>query len=68
MNYQNCPKCGGEMDQGTVSESEGVKYVSGRQKGMFKVVTLAKRAQVCLTCGYIELYLDVEELKKRIQK
>jgi hypothetical protein len=55
------------MDEGTVSISEGVKYVSSRQKGMLKVVTPARRARVCLTCGYIELYLDAAELKKKIQ-
>ncbi len=68
MNSQNCPKCGGEMDQGAVSTSEGVRYISNRQSGLLKAVTPARRAQVCLSCGYIELYLDADELRKRIQK
>jgi hypothetical protein len=55
------------MDEGTVSQSEGVRYVSNRQKGMLKSVTLAKKAQVCLVCGYLELYLDADELKRKIQ-
>ena len=66
MNNENCPKCSGEMDEGTVSNSEGVRYVSNRQKGILKTMTLAKRARVCLSCGYIELYLDPDELRKRI--
>jgi hypothetical protein len=56
------------MDEGVVSQSEGVRYVSNRQKGMLKSVTSAKKAQVCLACGYLELYLDVEELRRKIQQ
>lgn len=68
MENRTCPKCSGEMDEGTVSISEGVKYISNRQAGMLKAVTPARRARVCLNCGYVELYLDVAELKKKIQK
>jgi hypothetical protein len=56
------------MDEGTVSVSEGVKYVSNHQSGMLKVVTPARRARVCLVCGYVELYLDAAELRKKIGK
>lgn len=66
MNNQICSKCGSEMDQGTISVSESPKYVSNRQKGMFKVVTPVSRAQVCLACGFVELYLNVDELKKKL--
>ena len=66
MNSENCPKCGGELDEGAVSNSEGVRFVSNRQKGILKAMTPAKRARVCLNCGYIELYLDPAELRKRI--
>ena len=68
MENQTCLKCSGEMDEGTVSISEGVRYISNRQTGMLRVVTPARRARVCLNCGYVELYLDVAELKKKIQK
>lgn len=66
MNNQSCPKCDGEMDEGTVSNSEGVRYVSNRQKGILKAMTPARRARVCLSCGYIELFLDPAELGKRL--
>lgn len=56
------------MDEGTVSVSEGVKYVSNRQTSMLKAVTPARRARVCLACGYMELYLDAAELRKKIGK
>ncbi|GAB4443669.1 MAG: hypothetical protein Fur0044_39950 [Anaerolineae bacterium] len=68
MENQACLKCGGEMDEGTVSVSEGVKYISNRQTSMLKVVTPARRARVCLACGYMELYLDAAELRKKIGK
>ncbi|MCL4300602.1 MAG: hypothetical protein KJ077_33000 [Anaerolineae bacterium] len=68
MENQTCLRCGGEVDEGTVSVSEGVKYVSNRQGSMLKVVTPARRARVCLACGYIELYLDAAELRKKIGK
>lgn len=68
MENQTCPRCGGEMDEGTVSVSEGVQYVSNHQKGMLRAVTPARRARVCLTCGYLELYLDAAELRKKIGK
>ena len=67
MNDQACPKCGGEMDEGTVSQPEGINYFSNRQTGMFKEATFVGRARTCLTCGYLELYLDVESLKKKIR-
>lgn len=68
MENQTCLHCGGEMDEGTVSTSEGVKYISNRQSGILKVVTPARRARVCLACGYLELYLDAAELRKKIGK
>ncbi len=66
MNNQRCPKCNGEMDEGMVSNSEGVRYVSNRQKGILKAMTPARRARVCLSCGYVELFLDPVELGKRL--
>ena len=61
-----CPKCAGEMDEGSTSAS--VAYISNHQTGVFKVPTSVHRARVCLTCGYVELYLDVEALKKKLPK
>lgn len=61
-----CPKCNGEMDEGRASADEGIRYVSNRQTGMIRTPTPMRRALACLTCGYVELYLDPAELKKKI--
>ena len=63
---QNCPKCAGEMDEGSTSGS--VTYISNHQTGVFKVATPVHRARACLSCGYVELYLDMEALKKKLPK
>ncbi len=62
----NCPKCNGEMDEGRASTGEEIRYVSNRQTGMMRTATLVRRARACLTCGYVELFLDPAELKKKI--
>lgn len=67
MTATPCPKCNGEMDEGRVSADQELRYLSNRQKGMLRSPTLIHRARACLTCGYIELYVDVAELKKKLQ-
>ncbi len=62
----NCPKCNGEMDEGRASSGEGIRYVSNRQTGMIRTPTPMNRARACLSCGYVELYLDPAELKKKL--
>lgn len=62
----NCPKCNSEMDEGRASAAEGLRYVSNRQTGMIRTPTAVRRALACLSCGYVELYLDPTELKKKI--
>ena len=64
--HLTCPKFGNPMDEGTVNASDGVQYASNRQTGMLKIMTPARWARACLTCGYIELYLDPRELQQRI--
>jgi predicted nucleic-acid-binding Zn-ribbon protein len=54
------------MDEGTIGESEGIHYASNRQTGFLKVMTPARWARACMTCGYIELYLDPRELRQKI--
>lgn len=62
-----CPKCNGELDEGRVSAENELYYVSDRQSGTFKVATPVRKGKACLSCGYIELYLDAAELKHRLQ-
>ena len=66
MMTANCPRCNGEMDEGRVSAGEDARYMSNRQTGMVRSPTRIQRARACLSCGYVELYLDPAELKKKI--
>ncbi|MBD2459571.1 hypothetical protein H6G89_00815 [Oscillatoria sp. FACHB-1407] len=66
MQEQNCPKCDGEMDTGKLG-IENVMYFSNWQKNFFKAGTLIDKARACTNCGFVELYLDPEVLKQKIQ-
>lgn len=68
MTNTYCPKCHGEMDEGKIDAGENLRYVSNRQTGAFRSPTPIRKACVCLNCGYIELFLDAAELKKKIQR
>jgi len=56
------------MDEGKIDAGENLRYVSNRQTGAFRSPTPIRKACVCLNCGYIELFLDAAELKKKIQR
>lgn len=64
----NCPKCNREMDEGRVSAGEELRYVSNRQKGVLRATTPVRQTRACLTCGYIELYLDAAELHEMMDQ
>lgn len=67
MEKTPCPKCKHAMDEGRISsDSDSLGYVSGKQTGMLRRVTPINRGRACPNCGYVELYLDPEELKKHI--
>ena len=70
MEPDPCPKCNVPMDEGrlSVSGSDHVGYVSNKQTGMLRVVTKAQLARACPNCGYMEMYLNPQELKSRISK
>jgi hypothetical protein len=54
------------MDAGKVV-AEGLMYYSDHQKRRFKIGVLVDKAWACLGCGYIDLYLNTEALKQKIQ-
>jgi predicted nucleic-acid-binding Zn-ribbon protein len=62
MTRINCPKCTHEMDEGRVV----LGYISNRQKGAVRRPTQNTVARACPNCGYMELYLDPEELKRQL--
>jgi predicted nucleic-acid-binding Zn-ribbon protein len=67
MDTAKCPKCEHAMDDGVVSpSSEGLGHLSKKQTGMLRAVTNIRVARACTNCGYVEMYLDPAELKKRI--
>lgn len=63
-----CPKCKHEMDEGNLSSGadRSFGYVSNKQTGMLRQVTLIQGARACPNCGYTELFLNPGDLKKRI--
>ena len=67
MEEHNCPRCTEPMDEGRVSFSGSPPgYVSNRQTVMVRRAATIKAARACPNCGYLELYIDPNELKKNI--
>jgi predicted RNA-binding Zn-ribbon protein involved in translation (DUF1610 family) len=66
METHPCPKCNGTMDEGSISVSDQIGYVSRKQTGMLRTVTKINQARACPNCGYVEMYLDPKELKQKI--
>ncbi len=63
---RTCPKCSGEMIQGRIPSP--LKYLFGFKSDdqkHFSFETNIQKASACKTCGYVELYLDPEELKAK---
>ncbi|MCA9873214.1 MAG: hypothetical protein H6659_16230 [Ardenticatenaceae bacterium] len=55
------------MDEGQARSEEELRYLSNRQTGMIRTTTPIRKARACLTCGYVELYLDPAELNKKLK-
>lgn len=73
MNEGGCSKCGGEMIDGTTGVSAlriwyrpdkwSPKHVSFKLTSAHVDVV---RAKACRSCGYVDLYVDPESLRKFI--
>ena len=62
-----CRKCGAlEMDRGSAHGSYRVAYLSNRQAGDVRTAMFADQARACASCGYLELYVDPQELRSVI--
>ena len=61
-----CPKCGGEMDEGRIPVPHKFLfgYKSEEQKHFSSECNIQK-AKACTDCGYLEFFLDPEELKSK---
>jgi hypothetical protein len=66
MEEYRCPRCNEPMDEGRISFSGSTGYVSNKQTGMIRRATTIKEARACTNCGYVEMYLDPNELKNNI--
>lgn len=66
MEDRTCPKCKHAMEEGRLSATGGelLVYVPGKEPGMLKQTTRISRGLACPNCGYVELYLDTEQLRK----
>ena len=52
------------MDEGRLSLSgSDLGYISQKQTGMLRSQTKVAQARACPNCGYVELYLNLQELK-----
>ena len=63
-----CSKCGGKMDEGRVPK--GLNWFSGYKSTSQKHFSFEinfERAKACLDCGYVELYLDPEKLRGKLE-
>ena len=63
-----CPKCGhNEFDQGYLSSDGQIGYYSYNKKG-FLAKMINCTAYPCMECGYVQLYVVPDELKKQLKK
>jgi len=70
---KSCPKCGhtkfdkGEIKVGQVYNSHNFGYKSEKHFPYADHVS-QRKAVVCLGCGYTEIYIDVEDLKRKVRR
>jgi len=63
---ESCPKCGGAMDEGRIPA--GLKNLFGYKsldQRHFTTECNVEKARACVDCGYLELYVDPAELRKK---
>ncbi|OQY88051.1 MAG: hypothetical protein B6D38_10830 [Anaerolineae bacterium UTCFX1] len=68
MEAAPCPKCKTPVDKDRMSwtGNNSAGYASNKQTGMLRVVTKISQARACPNCGFVEMYLDPNELKLRL--
>jgi hypothetical protein len=55
------------MDEGSMSfSSSAAGFVSNRQSGIFKTNASISIAWACPNCGFVEMYVDPEQLRRNI--
>ena len=67
MEEYRCSRCNEVMDEGYISFSDSAAgYVSNKQTGMIRKQAAIKSARACPNCGYVEMYVNPDDLKKNI--
>lgn len=67
MDEHHCPRCDAHMDESSMSfSSSAAGFVSNRQSGFFKTDTSISVAWACPNCGFVEMYVDPEHLRRNI--
>lgn len=62
-----CPKCGSKnVDKGNIG-GVGFGYKSNKQ-GFFSEPVKEFEANVCLDCGYTEMYINIKKLNRKLKK
>lgn len=62
-----CPKCGGKMDEGRIPKV--LNWLSGYKSNAQKHFSFEvnfETARACLHCGYVEMYLDPDKLRRKL--
>jgi len=65
LSNERCPKCDSENVDSGVIGGFGFGYKSNKQ-GLFSEPVKEFKAKVCLDCGYTEMYLNIEKLKRKL--
>jgi predicted nucleic-acid-binding Zn-ribbon protein len=64
LSNERCPKCDSKnVDKGNIGS--GLFGYKSIKQGFFSGPVKEFEAKVCLDCGYIEMYINVEKLKKK---
>ena len=60
-----CPKCGGQMEQGRIANKFLFGFKADRQKH-WSFEANVQKANACLRCGFVEMYADPEQLTRKL--
>jgi hypothetical protein len=68
MEKRKCVRCQHEMDEGDMFLSDPIAfaYISASPNAAGQRGLRVEKARACPNCGFLELYLDAEAVKKRI--
>ena len=67
MTNKKCPKCCSEnIDEGNIGS--GLFGYKSNKQGFFSEPVKKFEAQVCLDCGYTEMYINIEKVKRKVKK